>query len=193
MIIRRGLLLSTLTVALVLGTAAQARAQGFLSPMLGLNFGGVSGCPEIRGCTDKQRNLSLSLGKFGSIFGAETEVAYTPDFFGEAPGLSSNVLTVMGNVMLAPKAGPLRPYVLLGTGIMKTRFELRTSSLLAMDDTVFGYAVGGGVFVFFGDHFGLRGDARYFHSFPDVTILGITLPSEKLNYSRVGGALVLQF
>ena len=193
MIIRRGLLLATLTVALVLGTAAQARAQGFISPMLGFNFGGVSGCPEIRGCTDKQRNFSLSLGKLGSIFGAETEVAYTPDFFGEAPGLSSNVLTLMGNVMLAPKAGPVRPYILGGAGIMKTRFELRTSSLLAMNDTALGYAVGGGVFVFLGDHFGLRADARFFHSFPDVTILGITLPSEKLNYSRVGAAIVLQF
>lgn len=193
MIIRRGLLLSTLTVALVLGAASQARAQGFISPMFGVNFGGVSGCPEIRGCTDKQRNLSLSLGKFGSIFGAETEVSYTPDFFGEAPGLSSNVLTVMGNVMLAPKAGFVRPYVLLGTGIMKTRFELRTSSLIAMNDTALGYAVGGGVFVFLGDHFGLRGDARYFHSFPDVTIQGIKLPSDKLNYSRVGAALVFAF
>lgn len=193
MIIRRRLLLSTLTVVLVLGTAAQTRAQGFISPMFGVNFGGVSGCPEIRGCTDQQRNLSLSVGKFGSIFGVETELAYTPDFFGEAPGLSSNVLTLMGNVMLAPKAGPVRPYVLLGTGIMKTRFALRTSSLLTMNDTALGYTAGGGVFVFLGDHFGLRGDARYFHSFPDVSILGITLPSEKLNYSRVGAALVVAF
>ena len=192
MLIQQRVLLFTLSVALLL-CATPAQAQSYISPMVGLNFGGVSGCPAIADCTDQQRNLSVSLGRFGSIFGAETEVAYTPDFFGDADGLSANVLTIMGNVMLVPKAGPLRPYVLLGAGMMKTRFELRTSSLFTTNDTSLGYAAGGGVFVFLGEHFGLRGDVRYFHSFPDVTILGITLPSEKLNYSRVGAAVVLQF
>jgi hypothetical protein len=191
--IQRRILLFTLSVALVLCAATQARAQSFISPMLGFNFGGVSGCPAITGCTNQQRNLSLSLGRFGSIFGAETELAYTPDFFGDAPELSSNVRTLMGNVMLAPKAGPVRPYVLVGAGMMKTRFELGASSLLTMNDTALGYAAGGGIFVFLGDHFGLRGDVRYYHSFPDVTLMGITLPSEKLNYSRVGAAIVFQF
>ena len=186
-------MIRAVTVIIILGIATPARAQGYISPMLGFNFGGVSGCPQLNGCTDKQRNLSLSFGKFGSIFGAETEIAYSPKFFGDAPGLSSNVLTMMGNVMLAPKAGPVRPYLLAGTGIMKTRFGLRTSSLLTVNDTSLGYVVGGGVFLLFSDHFGVRGDVRYFHSFPDVTILGITLPSEKLNYSRIGGGIVVQF
>jgi opacity protein-like surface antigen len=185
--------LGTLIVVFIIGTAAQARAQGFISPMLGFNFGGVSGCPEIRGCTDKQTNRSLGFGKFGTIFGAEMEIAYSPKFFGEAPGLSSNVLTVMGNVMLAPKAGPVRPYLLAGTGIMKTHFELKTSGLLTTNDTSFGYALGGGVFALVSDHFGLRGDLRYFHSFPEVSFVGITLPSEKLNYSRISAGIVLQF
>jgi hypothetical protein len=189
----RLLLPGTLTLVFIAGTAAPARAQGFISPLIGFNFGGVSGCPELRDCENKQRSLSLSFGKFGSIFGAETEFAYTPKFFGEAPGLSSNVLTMMGNVMLAPKAGPVRPYLFGGTGIMKTRFELRTASLLTMNDTALGYVVGGGIFVFFSDHFGLRGDVRYYHSFPDVTIAGFTLAHDKLNYSRIGGGLVLQF
>lgn len=185
--------LFALCAALVLFAAIPARAQSFISPMVGANFGGTSGCPAISGCTDQPRNLSLSVGRFGSIFGAETELAYTPDYFGDAPELSSNVLTLMGNLMLAPKAGPVRPYVLVGAGMMKTRFELRASSLLAVKDTALGYAAGGGIFVFFGEHFGLRGDVRYYHSFPDVIIAGITLPSEKLNYSRVGGAIVFQF
>ena len=138
MVIRRALLLCTVTVLIIIGTAARARAQGFISPFLGLNFGGVSGCPELRDCENQQRNLSLSLGKFGSILGAETEIAYSPKFLGEVAGLSSNVLTMMGNVMLAPKAGPVRPYLLAGTGVIKTRFELRTTSLLAMNDTSWG-------------------------------------------------------
>jgi hypothetical protein len=70
---------------------------------------------------------------------------------------------------------------------------LSTTSLLAMDDTSWGYVVGGGVMAFFGEHFGVRGDVRYYHSFPEVTFLGITLPSEKLNFSRIGAGIVFQF
>ncbi|MDP3717532.1 MAG: outer membrane beta-barrel protein [Acidobacteriota bacterium] len=193
MVIQRALRLSIFAVLIIIGTAAPARTQGFISPFLGVNFGGVSGCPQLSDCENQQRNLSLSLGKFGSFFGAETEVAYSPKFFGEAPGLSSNVLTMMGNVMLAPKVGPVRPYLLAGTGIMKTRFELRTTDLLSTNDTSFGYVVGGGVFALLGDHFGVRGDVRYYHSFPAVTILGITLRSDKLNFSRAGAGVVFQF
>ncbi len=193
MLVHRHIVLVAVSAAIVVCAAAPARAQNFISPMLGANFGGVSGCPAIIDCTDQQRSISLSVGRFGSIFGAETEVAYTPKFFGDAPALSSNVLTLMGNVMLAPKAGPVRPYVLVGAGMMKTNVELTGSSLFAVNDTAFGYAAGGGLFVFLGQHFGLRGDVRYYHSFPDVTIAGITLPSKKLNYSRVGAAIVFQF
>lgn len=193
MAITRRLLLAPLTVVIIFATAAPARAQGFISPMLGFNFGGVSGCPQLNNCTNKQTNLSIALGKFGTIFGAETEMAYSPKFFGEAAGLSSNVFTWMGNVMLGPKAGPVRPYLTAGTGIMKTHFKLQTSSLLTTNDTSLGYNVGGGVFFFPSEHFGLRGDLRYFHSFPDVTILGVTLAHDKLNYSRISAGIVVAF
>lgn len=180
-------------VIIIIASTAQARAQGYISPMLGLNFVGVSGCPGLRDCTNNQKDFSIATGKFGAIFGVEAEVALSPDFFGEAPGLSSRVLTAMGNVMLGPKAGPVRPYVLMGAGLMKTRFELTTPSLPSTNDTSLGYAVGGGVFALFGDRFGVRGDLRYIHSFPDVIIQGVTLPSDKLNYSRISGGLVIQF
>jgi len=61
---------------------------------------------------DKQTNLSVGAGVFGTIIAVEAEVAYAPTFFGAAAGLSSNALTLMGNVMLAPQVGPLRPYML---------------------------------------------------------------------------------
>lgn len=182
-----------LALVIIMATTAQALAQGYFSPMLGFNFGGVSGCPELRDCTDDQKTFSIAGGKFGTIVGAEAEVAYSPDFFGEAAGLSSSVLTMMGNVMLGPKAGPVRPYLLAGAGIMQPHFELKTSSVLTMHDTVLGYAIGGGVFALLGDRFGVRGDLRYFHSFPDVIIAGVTLPSEKLNYSRSSAGIVIQF
>jgi hypothetical protein len=182
-----------LALVMIMATTAQARAQGYISPMLGFNFGGVSGCPGLRDCSDDQKNFSIAGGKFGTIFGLEAEVATSPDFFGEAAGLSAGVTTWMGNVMLGPRAGPVRPYVLAGVGIMQTHFELSTPSVLTTHDTVLGYAIGGGVFALLGDRFGVRGDLRYYHSFPDVIIQGATLRSNKLNYSRIGGGLVIQF
>ena len=81
--IGRRLLLGTLAVGILMGTAAQADAQGFVSPMYGVNFGGVSGCPQLNSCTDKQTNLSVAAGLFGRIIGVEAEVAYAPTFFGD--------------------------------------------------------------------------------------------------------------
>lgn len=155
-----------------MGAAAQARAQGFISPMYGVNFGGVSGCPQLNSCTDKQTNLSVGAGVFGTIIAVEAEIAYAPTFFGEAAGLSSNALTLMGNVMLAPQVGPLRPYMLGGLGLIKTRVELTTSSPVTTNNNVLGFGVGGGVIGFVTSHFGLRVDMRYFHSFSDFTVGG---------------------
>ena len=176
-----------------MGTAAQAPAQGFISPMYGVNFGGVSGCPQLNGCTDKQTNLSVGAGVFRTIIGVEAEVAYAPTFFGEAPGLSSNALTLMGNVMLAPQVGPLRPYMLGGLGLIRTRVELTTSSPVTTSHNVLGFGVGGGVIGFVTSHFGLRVDLRYFHSFSDFTVEGLTLSSDNVDYSRASAGIVVTF
>ncbi len=95
-----------------MGWAATSRAQGFISPLIGFNFGGDANCPNITGCEEKRLNFGVSLGKMGSVFGFEEEFAYAKDFFGSAPTLNSSVLTVMSNVMLVPKYRtdpPLRP------------------------------------------------------------------------------------
>lgn len=189
---RLGYLYALSFIAIIGAAAAPARAQGFISPMVGLDFGGISGCPQLDGCTNQQTNLSIAAGVFGTVVGTEAEIAYAPRFFGKADELSSNVLTVMGNVMLGPRAGPFRPYLVGGLGVMKTHFELSAQSLLT-NDTSFGYNAGGGVFAFVGDHFGLRADLRYFHSFPEVTIRGFTFRSPKLNYSRISAGVVLKF
>ena len=49
------------------------------------------------------------------------------------------------------------------------------------DNNDFGWNVGGGMFIFFGDHFGIRGDIRYFHAFSALEILGVDLGSAKLD------------
>ena len=181
------------TVFLLLGSASAARAQGFISPFIGFNFGGDAGCPEISGCKDKNLNLGVGIGAMGNLVGTELEFGYAKNFFGEVPGLSSNVLTLMGNAMLAPKFGPVRPFVLAGVGLIKSHAELTGSGLLETDNNQFGWNVGGGLMAFFGDHVGVRGDIRYFHSFQDLPFFGLSLSNQKLDFGRASAGLVFKF
>ena len=112
---------------------------------------------------------------------------------GTAPALSSSVLTLMSNVMLVPNLGPVRPYVLAGIGLIKTHVDLTTASVFTTDNNNLGWDVGGGLILLVGDHVGVRGDLRYFHSFQDLTVLGITLGDSKLNYGRASVGVILKF
>jgi opacity protein-like surface antigen len=184
-----------LTTVVWSGASGAAWAQSFISPLLGYNFGGDAGCPEITNCEDKALNWGVAIGGLGAIFGGELEFSYTKNFFGEIPGQESSVLTLMGNIMLAPRFGPIQPYGVAGLGMLRTDVELTPSELLSTDNTNFGYNLGGGLFIFFGDHFGIRGDIRYFHSFQVLELLDIDLDlgDTKLDFGRFSGAVVFRF
>lgn len=187
------LLLGIFAIGITIGAAAPARAQGFVSPFIGVDFGGDAQCPNLTGCEDNKINAGVSFGAMGDVLGFEEEIAYAPNFFGSAAGLSSRVLTLMSNVMLVPKIGPVRPYVVGGIGLIKTHVDLTTTSVFTTNDNSLGWDVGGGVIGFIGDHVGLRGDLRYFHAFQDLTVLGFTLSDSKLNYGRASAGVVLKF
>ena len=178
---------------MVAGAAREGRAQGFIAPFIGYNFGGDASCPEITNCEDKRLNVGAALGVTGNVFGFEEEFAYARDFFGTAPNLKSSVLTVMSNVMLVPHVGPVRPYVLGGIGLIKTHVDFTTTTLLSTDNNNFGWDIGGGVMITVVPHVAVRGDIRYFHSFQDLGVLGFTLSDTKLNFGRAAGALVFTF
>jgi len=182
-----------MALVLLAGRATPARADGFVSPFVGYNFGGDSGCPQITNCQDKRLNAGVALGAMGALFGFEEEFAYANNFFGTAPGLDSSVLTVMSNLMVVPNLGPIRPYVLAGVGLVKTHVSLAPSSVLTSDNNNVGWDLGGGLMGFFGSHVGLRGDIRYFHAFQDLTALGFTLSNTKLDFGRASVGLVLKF
>ena len=178
---------------LSLGFAGNASAQGFVSPIIGYDFGGDAGCPNLTGCEDKKRNIGIAFGSMGSFLGFEEELAYAKNFLGTAPGLSSSVLTTMSNVMVVPSIGPVRPYALIGLGLIKTHAELTPSAVLTTTNNNFGWDVGGGLMLFFGPHVGLRGDIRYFHAFQNLTVLGFTVAGTTLDFARAGAGLVLEF
>ena len=168
-------------------------AQSFISPFIGYNFGGDAGCPEITNCEDKRRNLGVAFGSVGNVFGAELDFAFIDNFFGETPGVSSNVLTLMGNFMLAPKFGIVQPYGVVGLGLIKTHAEITVGGLLDESNNDFGWDIGGGLIVYFGEHFGVRGDIRHFHAFSDLSILGLALSEQKLDFGRASAAAVFKF
>lgn len=194
--VRRGrpwLALVGLSAALVAASATGARAQGFISPLIGYDFGGDASCPQITNCEDKRLNAGVALGTMGPVFGFEEEFAYAKDFFGKAPALSSSVLTVMSNVMLVPRIGPVRPYLLGGMGLIKSHAEFTPVSLLTSDNNSIGWDVGGGVIVLATPHLGVRGDIRYFHAFQDAAIAGFIVQNPKLDFGRASVALVVAF
>ena len=178
-------------VALLLVAASAANAQGFISPFLGYNFGGDAGCPAISNCEEKRSNFGVSFGTAG-IIGFEEELAYAKDFFGKTPGSSSSVLTLMTNVMVAPRIGPVRPYALIGAGLIKSHVEASLGSLASIDNNNFGWDIGGGLMLMFGP-VGVRGDVRYFHGFQDLEVLGVSLSDLKLDFGRAAVGVVFQF
>src|SRR5688572_15632815 len=152
-----------IALLLSLATATSASAQGFIAPFIGYDFSGNSLCDTID-CEEKHTNFGVSVGALGGLFGFEVDFGYAPDFYGQSDLISTNVLTVMGNVIVGPKLGPVQPYVLGGVGMMKSKFEVTGTGLLDSTSNDFGWDVGGGLMIFFGDHVGVRGDIRYFHS-----------------------------
>jgi opacity protein-like surface antigen len=191
--VRRMTLAAVALIALV-AVPRDSFAQGFVSPFIGYNFSGDAGCPTITDCDDKNVNWGVGFGALGSVVGFEAEFSYTDNFFGEAPGFESSVLTFMGNFMIAPRFGPVQPYGLVGLGLMKTEAELSADDIFSSDNNDLAWDVGGGLMVFFGDHFGVRGDVRYFHAFGALDLLGIDLgQEEKLDFGRFSGAAVFRF
>jgi opacity protein-like surface antigen len=95
--------------------------------------------------------------------------------------------------MIVPKIGPIRPYALVGVGLIKTRFEFTPLGFLETSNNDFGWDIGGGVMGFFGEHVGIRGDIRYYHSFQDFELFGFNIDATKIDFGRASGAVVFKF
>lgn len=193
-VFHRWTLIALALIACTVAVPSQARAEGFISPLIGFDFAGDANCPAITGCQDKRLNIGAGLGVLGNVFGFEEEFAYANDFFGTAPNLKSSVLTVMSSAMLAPKVGPARPYFLVGLGLIKTHVDFTSTSLLTTDNNNFGWDIGGGLMVSVAPHVGVRGDIRYFHAFQDLGVVGFTLSTgTKLDFGRAAAAIDFTF
>ena len=175
------LLRAGLMVLFLGAAAAPARADWLLTPYLGVVFGGAANQFVLNDLDDEFEQRVSFGGSFGymskGIFGVEVDYSVAPNFFQFTGGtnnfdilsLDSSVQTLMANVILAipmggSTGGGFRPYLTAGAGSIRT--QLRSASdvfdEITSNDT--GYNFGAGANVFFGDHFGLRADVRYFRA-----------------------------
>jgi opacity protein-like surface antigen len=184
---RRALCLAAFSLASV---ASVSRAQGYISPFIGNNFGGDSGCQTALSCQSPASNVGLAIGR-GSGVAFEEEFLYAKDFFGQSASQSTNLLTLMSNVVVGPRIGYVRPYGLVGFGFMKAHAKLSASQLTA-SDTNAGWNLGGGLEIA-GRHFGVRGDIRQVHGLQDFGIPGLPISGLKLDFNRTSAGVVLRF
>jgi hypothetical protein len=162
-----------LACAAMAAMTVPAAAQGFFTPFVGYNFGGDSvNCVSLGNCDERHTNLGISFGKTGRYSGTEQDIGYARHFFGETADGKSSMLTAMTNFLVIVPAGPVRPYGVLGFGLVRPRGK-----------NALGYDIGFGANVFFSKRFGLRGDLRRMRSFRDVTLFE-SIEAHKLDFWR---------
>jgi len=205
---RRFVMVPALVLAIVLSATA-AHADGFLTPFIGVNFGGSTTDKFVNAVNDNSKvNWGVGLGYMGGgIIGFEEEFSYTPKFF--APGVTQggtavgqvNVITVMSNLIIGipiggQKGGGVRPYVVGGFGLFRTDVD-NASSLFRSSINDYGFDLGGGVMGYFSNHFGIRGDVRYFRNLKASegadNPVGIAISKGNLNFLRGSIGFVLRF
>jgi hypothetical protein len=192
----RTLCVLAVAVVLVDVAAPPALADGFITPFYGTNFGGDSNCPQLSGCQNKPIDFGVSLGSMGAVFGFEEDIGFAKNFFGSTPGVDSSVFTAMSNLLVGVGAGPVRPYVLVGLGVIRPHTSL-TLDNSDFDKYALGYDIGLGVNGFFSKHVGVRGDLRQMHTIQEIPFLGsvgnqdIFAPNTRLGFWRASVGLVL--
>jgi opacity protein-like surface antigen len=178
---------------LVLGHASRSNGQGFVNPFLDYHFGGDSVCPTALKCDTARVNLGVSVGALGAVVGFEEDFSFGNNFFGTEPLLSSDVVTLMSNLLIAPKIGPVRPYGVAGIGLIRTTSSSTLANIVVSDSNNVGYDLGGGLMIFFGRHVGVRADIRGYRSLQDLKLFGLQVPDTKLQFGRANGGLVFVF
>jgi hypothetical protein len=164
-----------MTTALILGALlwlapTSAHADGLFTPWIGVNFANEP--------ADGRTSFGFSAaGMGGGVIGGEFDFGYSPNFFGDESVFGdNNVLTVVGNLIVGiPLGGSsgfgFRPYGTAGIGLIRSQADALELDISSND---FGINAGGGIFLFFGDHVGARGDLRYFRAgFDDLDIFNV--------------------
>jgi opacity protein-like surface antigen len=189
----------TLAVVILAGAAAPVRADGFVTPFYGFNFGGdsASNCQAFARCEEKRKNFGVSFGTMGTVVGFEEDISFAKDFYGAVPGVDNSIFTMMSNLLIGIGRGPVQPYVLVGAGLVRSHTAVTLSQFHA-DNNSLGYDIGGGVNAFVTPHVGIRGDIRHVHTLQDLDVLVFdaasqVFVSQKLDFWRASVGVAFRF
>src|ERR1043166_1148925 len=188
----------------LLFSAAPARADGFISPSVGVNFGEQAG-GTLRSSTTtaatsgSKINWGVAAGWMGKgVVGVEEDFQWSPNFFGNGGSIdSSRVVTVMTNLIVgAPiggqKGGGIRPYGSIGVGWINQNVT-NVNNIANFSENDFGWDIGVGVMGYFADNVGLRFDYRYFRNFQETNSNTIGLEIGHFNFSRASVGVLFRF
>jgi hypothetical protein len=189
-------------LAVVPGTA---RADVFVTPFIGVNFGGDAAQTFEDAIHAIDRGSVLTWGvragdMFNGAIGAEVDFSRSNNFFGDFGSLGSNSVTTLmpAAIIGIPIGGQhglgIRPYVTAGVGLIRREFDVTGFEVFKSNTA--GYSLGGGVMGFLGTRFGIQGDYRYIRNFKEDEIPGLPgLPVwlGTLHYSRASAGLVFRF
>jgi opacity protein-like surface antigen len=179
--------------------AAPAQADGWISPFVGVNFGGDAGGTFSQAAKERQHVVyGLDAGgMFGGVFGLEFDLGYTRHFFGTGPTVSdSSVFTAMPaliiGIPIGGQRGPgFRPYATAGLGVFHRSLNIANQSIF--DGNSLGYSVGFGAMGFLGTNFGIRGDYRYFRNVETDEIALLDIRRGTFDFSRASIGAVFRF
>ena len=189
-------------VAIMIGALlvpSPARADGFIAPTIGVNFGGSTGTKPIDAAQDSS-NLSVGIAggyMFSGIIGLEEDFSYNPSFFGHGGGIdSSRVATLMTNVIVGIPIGGqsgagIRPYASAGLGLINQKVDTSLTNFNFSSNDL-GYDLGVGVMGYFATHIGVRGGVNYFRSF-DRTDGVLDFQPGHLNFFRGSFGVLVRF
>ena len=199
---------SVLLATGLLLSAAPAHADGFISPSVGVNFGGQAGgtlrsntttattSPSSAG---SKINWGVAAGWMGKgVIGVEEDFKWSPDFFGHGGQWdSSRVVTVMTNLIVgAPiggqHGGGIRPYAALGVGWIGQAITT-TTNVGNFRENDFGWDAGVGVMGYFSDNVGLRFDYRYFRNFQETSANTIGLGAGHFSFNSASVGVLFRF
>ena len=200
MCIRKWFLTASIFTVALAAAPRTASADWTLTPFVGWNFGSSaevngSGGAGFKDKFEKKIDYGVSLATGSGPIGFEVDFGYSPNFFetsttasGFQFASSSNVTTLMGNLVVGAHAGPVRPYAVAGVGLLRTKLQDVGGVFSVNTKNDFGMDVGGGLMGFFSNNVGLRGDVRYFRGFRGTSdnVSGITVGDFKFWRGSLG-------
>jgi opacity protein-like surface antigen len=188
----------------LLAAPTLAHADGFISPNVGVNFGGQAGgtlrnAVNVAANEGNKINWGVAAGWMGAgVIGFEEDFAHSPNFFGSGGFIdSSRVITLMSNVIVgAPiggqKGAGIRPYGAIGVGWINQNITT-TTGVGNFSENDFGWDVGVGVMGYFADHIGLRADYRYFRNFQETNSNTIGIQVGHFSFNRASVGVLFRF